>query len=736
MADVVSDLKDATLPAGSGGPVRPPISHRRLRALIREARSAANRRDWRTAARLYGLVIEANPSSLAMQVQLGHALKELGDLDRAGLHYSAVLEQTPTDDDLHLQIGHLEKLKGNRQEAAAYYRKAAELNPDNSDAMVEYHSLAGKLGLPPLPPSSILDGRRLVATESECTDRDKEEKSNDGQSGNQGVSPITRHTRDLLLDVPKRVKEATVAGYSSKTTRRPKVLFVSDSLGTPIHARGIYYYSTALVEILGNIGFEVTLVVEKSPGYGLSRHTLKSKLSSVSLDLYQSAEINRYFNETIFSFRWKYESRWFQKVVEKCPFLIRIGQRVCSTFFPPHGTIVNNLSSRIHFLPYRGRHLTKFDRFLYIDRFYSSSMERAVNDLDPPAVSAAGYDLVVIDTPHYVRVKNIARSRVFSVIHDLIPLHDALCGEGWRRIFLGKLRATLALRGNLIFVSEFSRSSFRAVFPRHAARRHVVLYPSIPKEWVERALPAKPRAKSTYMVTIGRDRLRVRSEQIQARGARLTENLNTRDSLLKQFESSLPAWNGSLPYFATVTSDEPRKNIQIFAKIAPRFIGKANFVIIGQVHGNHYMNHEPELYPNLHFTGYLDDEHKTDLFCHASGVVFPSFSEGFGIPIVEGAMFDVPVICSNLQVFHEVTKNLALYFDPHNPGELADRINEVLASPAAHTESARQLRELVLRRYSQDAMRRRFEQTLSEIGILTRPMEVALSIVSGTVAAD
>jgi glycosyltransferase involved in cell wall biosynthesis len=669
-------------------------------------------------------------------VQLGHAFKELGDLDRAGLHYLAVLEQTPTDDDLHLQIGHLEKLKGDRQEAAAYYRKAAELNPDNNDAMVEYHSLAGKLGLPPLPPSSIFDGRPPAGTEKECTGPANRETSDDRQGGNQGLSSITHRIRDVPFDVLKRAKEATASRVSYETTRRPKVLFVSDSLGTPIHARGIYYYSTALAEILRNIDFEITLVVEKTPGYGLTRHTPKSTLSSVSLDVYQSAEINRYFNEKIFSFPWKYENRWFQNLVEKWPSLVRIGQRVCSAVSPRHSAIVNNLSNRIDFRPYRGRHLMKFDRFLYIDRFYSSSMERAVNDLDPPAVSAAGYDLVVIDTPHYVRVKNIARWRVFSVIHDLIPLHDALNGEGWRRIFLSKLRATLALRGNLIFVSEYSRSSFRAVFPRHAVRRHVVLYPSIPTEWVERATPAKPRVKSTYMSTIGRDRLRMRREQIQARAARLTDNQNTHDNLVKQLESSLPAWNGSLPYFATATSDEPRKNIQIFAKIAPRFIGKANFVIIGQVHGNHYMNHEPELYPNLHFTGYLDDEHKTDLFGHAAGVIFPSFSEGFGIPIVEGAMFDVPVICSNLKVFHEVTKNLALYFDPHNPDELAERVNEVLASPAAYTESARQLRELVLKRFSQDAMRRRFEQTLSEIGILTRPMNLDLSVVSGTAVAD
>jgi tetratricopeptide (TPR) repeat protein len=116
--------------------------------LIKQGDAARDRRDWREAARLYGLVIEASPSSLAIQVQLGHAHKELGDLDRAGMNYYAVLGQAPTDDDLHLQIGHLQKLKGNLQEAAAYYRKSVALNPRNINAVVEYHALAAKLHLP------------------------------------------------------------------------------------------------------------------------------------------------------------------------------------------------------------------------------------------------------------------------------------------------------------------------------------------------------------------------------------------------------------------------------------------------------------------------------------------------------------------------------------------------------------------------------------------------------------
>jgi glycosyltransferase involved in cell wall biosynthesis len=494
------------------------------------------------------------------------------------------------------------------------------------------------------------------------------------------------------------------------------VLFVSDSLGTPIHARGIFHYSTALAEILSGMGFEITLVVERSSEYGLERRTLedKSKLSSQSLDCYQLAEVYRYFNGNIFSFKWTYENWVYRQMIEKLPSVARLAQRTYDRV-ARNSRVVNNFSDRIQIIPSKGHHLKKFGRFLYIDRFYSDSMSRAVNDLDPVELSAAGYDLVVIDTPHYVRVKNIGRSRIFTVVHDLIPLNDPFMGGDWRKLFLGKLKASLATEGNLIFVSEYTRSLFHTLFPRYRPQHELVLYPSIPKDWLERSSPAEAGGTSAYIGAIGRNRVRERREHIREMAARVTDDPETREELITELSADLPSWNGSLPYFATVTSDEPRKNIAIFVNIAERFVGKANFIIIGQVDGNRYMNNEPELYPNLHFTGYVDDLRKADLMRYAAGVIFPSFSEGFGIPIVEGALFGIPVICSNLPVFHEITRNLAAYFDPHSADELAARVTDVLTDPTAYAGTARRLREVVLRRFSQQMTRRRFQEALREL---------------------
>lgn len=749
MAELASGLQNAEAVRGSGTESRPSISPRRLRALVRKGNAARDRRDWREAARIYELVIEANPSALAIQVQLGHAHKELGDFERAGLNYHAVLELTPTDDDLHLQIGHLEKLKGRLQEAAAHYRKSAELNPKNTSAVVEYHALAANLRLPPLPAQPIDRDHGFIAAGREGTmdsdlktffDRvNRNSPSFENpllriiQGFRQAFSPlgVRRARRTSTTDLAAATALAASAErdprLSHRGIRRQKVLFVSDSLGTPIHARGIYYYSTALVEILNNMGFEITLVVERSPDFGIRSRTLntRSKLSSESIHFYNLTEICRYFNGDLFSFRWNYESR-FQKLIQRSPFIARCTLQAHDFLSPRERLSLDYSPIRMPVVPERGLHLKKFHRFLWIDRFYSDSMSRAVNDLVPVTLNAAGFDLVIIDTPHYVRVKHIDRSRIFTVIHDLIPLSDPFMGGDWRRLFLGKLRATLASRGNLIFVSEYTQSLFHGLFPRYAKRRQLVLHPSIAKHWMERANGREPLGASSYLERVGQVRLKDRRQQIRVRADRLASNPEMRTALIEEWEAKkFPPWNRSLPHFVTVTSDEPRKNIAIFCRVAERFANKANFVIIGQVDGDRYMNYEPELYSNLHFAGYLDDSEKADVIRCAAGVIFPSFSEGFGIPILEAAVFGIPVICSNIPVFHEITGNVATYFDPHSADELAMRLNELLDNRMAYAVSALKLRELVLKRFSQQAMQQRLQHTLAGLGVRTPTQTLA-----------
>ena len=64
-----------------------------------------------------------------------------------------------------------------------------------------------------------------------------------------------------------------------------------------------------------------------------------------------------------------------------------------------------------------------------------------------------------------------------------------------------------------------------------------------------------------------------------------------------------------------------------------------------------------------------------ELFC------FPSFYEGFGIPILEAFISRVPVICANNSSLPEVAGKAALYFEPKNVSELTDQIKKILDNP-------------------------------------------------------
>ncbi|MFN0276077.1 MAG: glycosyltransferase family 4 protein [Chitinophagales bacterium] len=65
------------------------------------------------------------------------------------------------------------------------------------------------------------------------------------------------------------------------------------------------------------------------------------------------------------------------------------------------------------------------------------------------------------------------------------------------------------------------------------------------------------------------------------------------------------------------------------------------------------------------FTGHLQMDSLTKVVGAADALVFPSFFEGFGIPVVEARYCNVPVLCSNTSSLPEVAGENAIFFDPH-----------------------------------------------------------------------
>ena len=79
------------------------------------------------------------------------------------------------------------------------------------------------------------------------------------------------------------------------------------------------------------------------------------------------------------------------------------------------------------------------------------------------------------------------------------------------------------------------------------------------------------------------------------------------------------------------------------------------------------------------FTGFVSDNQLVWAYQHARAYVFPSLSEGFGLPGLEAMQFDLPLISSRATCLPEVYGRAAHYFDPRDVAEIARAIDQVLS---------------------------------------------------------
>lgn len=80
-------------------------------------------------------------------------------------------------------------------------------------------------------------------------------------------------------------------------------------------------------------------------------------------------------------------------------------------------------------------------------------------------------------------------------------------------------------------------------------------------------------------------------------------------------------------------------------------------------------------------TGFIPDGELPALYSAAEATVIPSFVEGFGLHAIESILCGTPVVGSLATSLPEVVGDLAVYFDPHNPEDMAKKIKRVLDDP-------------------------------------------------------
>lgn len=77
-------------------------------------------------------------------------------------------------------------------------------------------------------------------------------------------------------------------------------------------------------------------------------------------------------------------------------------------------------------------------------------------------------------------------------------------------------------------------------------------------------------------------------------------------------------------------------------------------------------------------TGYVSREEKSCLLEGADAFLFPTFYEGFGLPILEAQAVGVPVVASNNSSVPEVTNESALLVDSGSPEQIAQAVYKII----------------------------------------------------------
>ena len=172
------------------------------------------------------------------------------------------------------------------------------------------------------------------------------------------------------------------------------------------------------------------------------------------------------------------------------------------------------------------------------------------------------------------------------------------------------------------------------------------------------------------------------------------------------------------PFILSVGDLQPRKNqiglIRAFAKLLKAYPQlKQNLILVGKetwfAARVREAAKESGVGDRIQFFGFVSDSDLLQFYNACDVFVFPSFYEGFGLPVLEAMACGRAVISSNTSALPEVVDGAALLFDPYAVDEIVRAIADILLDSELRTRMER----LGLQRAAHFSWQKTAERTLA-----------------------
>jgi len=259
-----------------------------------------------------------------------------------------------------------------------------------------------------------------------------------------------------------------------------------------------------------------------------------------------------------------------------------------------------------------------------------------------------------------------------ATVHDMIPMlyPESVPGSALPTVFLLMVRLTVFRARRVIVGSQSTRRDLLRVIPSADRKVSVVYYA------VDESFSPQPEGRIAEM--------------------RRRYGLDAR-------------------YLYYLGANKPHKNlvrlVEAWASLPDEVRAGAELVLAG---------HEDERYPQVYeavtrlglhdvrLLGAVPDDDLAPLYSEATGFIFPSLYEGFGLPVIEAMACGTAVACSNTSSLPEIVGQAAITFDPHNETDMALAMRRLLQDDGLR----RYLAEEGQRRAGQFTWKRAAEETL------------------------